>query len=181
MKVKAKKDEILLAASRIIHSKNLTSMTLDKIAKESKISKGGLLYHFPNKNSIVQGLIEMGIQNYYETIEEYQKNDLSDSGKWSRAYMTGSFFEPKETKELWISGLLSALAFNRESLDFFSENFKMWQNRSENDGIDPINATIIKLVADGVWFLELFGFTHMTEKMKKDIYEKLLALSHEEL
>lgn len=178
MKVDTKKDDILRATSRIIHSENLTSMTLDRIAKESEISKGGLLYHFPNKNAIVQGLIEKGIHNYYETIEEHQKSDQDDSGKWSRAYLTCSFFEPKQTKELWLSGFLSALAFNRESLDLLEENFKVWQNRFENDGIDPIIAIIIKLVADGVWFLELFGFTHMTEKTKNDIYEKLMELTY---
>jgi AcrR family transcriptional regulator len=175
-----KKDEILQAASRIIHEQNLSCMTLDAIAKEAKVSKGGLLYHFPNKDSVVRGLIDKGIQSYYKTLESLIEEDSIEEGKWSRAYLSGSFFEPKEIRELWVSGLLSSIAFNKGCLKPLDEGFAQWQSNFENDGINPVAATIIKLVSDGVWFLDLFGFAHLTEEMKKNVYERLLSLSQNE-
>jgi AcrR family transcriptional regulator len=172
-----KKDEILEAASRIIHERNISCMTLDAIAKEANVSKGGLLYHFPNKDSIVRGLIDKGIESYYKTLVTLIEKDTIEEGKWSRAYLTGSFFEPKENRELWVSGLLSSIAFNKECLKALDEGFAQWQSNFEDDGINPVDATIIKLASDGIWFLELFGFAHLTEKTKRSVYERLLSLS----
>lgn len=174
---KPKRDEILFAASRIIQSKNLFHMTLEAIAKEAEISKGGLLHYFPNKDVIVQGLIVRGIENYSERLQTKMEDDPEPTGRWSRAYLAESFCEPKEIRELWVSGLLSALAYNRDFLCPLDECFQLWQENSEHDGLDPVDATIIKLVADGMWFLELFGFTHMTEELKSQVYERLLEYS----
>lgn len=172
-----KRDDILFAASRILHTQSISHLTLEAVAKEAGLSKGGLLYHFPSKDAIIQGLIEKGIEYYTEQINMQIDKDPEPAGSWSRAYLYSSFYEPKDISELWVSGFLSALAFNRDFLHPLDKCFQLWQNNTENDKIDSIDATIIKLVADGIWFLELFGFTHLTSEMKTQVYERLLGYS----
>jgi hypothetical protein len=43
------KDRILDAAERVVLRDGVTHLTLDAVAAETGISKGGLLYHFPSK------------------------------------------------------------------------------------------------------------------------------------
>jgi AcrR family transcriptional regulator len=169
-----KTDDILFAAAKIVQEKGVAAMTLEAIAKEAKVSKGGLLYHFPNKDAIVQGLIEKCIENYSQMMIEILGKNPTKAGSWSKAYIDASINEPKEMKLIWMAGILLALAYDRAFLDPLNECFRQWQKRAESDGIDPVDATAIKLVADGIWFLDLFGFTHISKNMKKNVKENIL-------
>ncbi len=45
----AKRLLILDAASRVVLDKGASALTLESVAEQAGISKGGLLYHFPTK------------------------------------------------------------------------------------------------------------------------------------
>ena len=55
--------------------------------------------------------------------------------------------------------------------------FADWVAQLSLDGIDPVTATIIRLVADGVWLVELFGLTPPDAAMKVQVMEALLEMS----
>jgi LPS sulfotransferase NodH len=42
-------------------------------------------------------------------------------------------------------------------LDPLRERFQAWQQAIERDGIDPVRATLVRLVADGFWLAERLG------------------------
>ena len=45
----ATRDTILSAAANLVLRKGASRMTLEAVAREAGVSKGGLLYHFPSK------------------------------------------------------------------------------------------------------------------------------------
>ncbi|MCA9997886.1 MAG: TetR/AcrR family transcriptional regulator, partial [Anaerolineales bacterium] len=49
---------IFEACSSILRCDGLASLTLDAVAEEAGLSKGGLLYHFPSKVALIEGLFE---------------------------------------------------------------------------------------------------------------------------
>ncbi|MFT9408563.1 TetR/AcrR family transcriptional regulator [Acetobacter fabarum] len=53
----------LQAALGIITSEGATKLTMDAIARESGISKGGVLHHFKNKESVLKALLARQIEN----------------------------------------------------------------------------------------------------------------------
>lgn len=52
------REQVLDAFERILIRSGERAATLDAVAAQAKVSKGGLLYHFGSKNALVQGLIE---------------------------------------------------------------------------------------------------------------------------
>ena len=68
----SKKEDILDAAEKILQDENYDSLSLDRIAEVSGISKGGLLYHFPTKESVLVALVSRLIDTF-DT--EFDKNE----------------------------------------------------------------------------------------------------------
>ena len=48
------RENIFNAANNIIRENGLEGFTLDAVAKKANVSKGGLLYHFPSKNALIE-------------------------------------------------------------------------------------------------------------------------------
>lgn len=44
------------------------------------------------------------------------------------------------------------------------ESYQDWQNHIESDGLDEVDATIIRLAVDGLWLSEIFGISAIDEK-----------------
>ncbi|MCR2379329.1 TetR/AcrR family transcriptional regulator, partial [Salmonella enterica] len=62
------RQKILEAASQIVQCKGVAKLTLEAVAKEAGISKGGLLYHFANKEALIEGMILKGTEEYQDAI-----------------------------------------------------------------------------------------------------------------
>lgn len=61
---KRSRDAALLAALTIIARDGAGKLTLDAIARESGLSKGGLLHQFPNKEAVLKALVDYQIEHY---------------------------------------------------------------------------------------------------------------------
>ncbi|MFD1362345.1 TetR/AcrR family transcriptional regulator [Lentibacillus salinarum] len=170
-----KKMELFEAAQRIINSKGVTHLTLENIAKEAGISKGGLLHHFPNKNALIQGGINAVLERYSEEMENLNTKDTG-TGHFLRSYAEVSLNNPQQLT----SGLLAATATDPELLKPIQNYYQSWQKKIEEDGLDPALATIIRLTIDGLWFCELFGLAPPEKELREDLLEKLFDLTQAE-
>ncbi len=54
----SKRESILDAASRVVESQGAAHLTIDAVAAEAAVSKGGVLYHFPSKQALLEGMLE---------------------------------------------------------------------------------------------------------------------------
>ncbi|MFM7780846.1 MAG: helix-turn-helix domain-containing protein, partial [Alphaproteobacteria bacterium] len=48
---------ILDAAENLIIARGVGAMTLEAVAREARVSKGGLLYHFASKEALLEALL----------------------------------------------------------------------------------------------------------------------------
>lgn len=48
---------IISAAARVTQRLGASNLTLERVADEAKISKGGLLYHYANKRALLEGML----------------------------------------------------------------------------------------------------------------------------
>lgn len=167
--------ELFKAAQRIINSKGVSHLTLENIAKEAGISKGGLLHYFPNKNALISESIKEVLENYSEEMEELDAKD-DNAGHFLRSYTEVSLNNPQQLT----SGLLAAIAINPDLLKPIQDHYKNWQSKIEDDELDPVLATIIRLAVDGLWFCDIFGLAPPEKELRKDILEKLIHLTQNE-
>ncbi|MNB73582.1 Nucleoid occlusion factor SlmA [compost metagenome] len=166
----SKRELILKAAAVLVKEEGVERLTLEAVAKKAGISKGGLLYHFPNKEKLIISMVEQLSEQFVRDLNERVEKDELDRGRWSRAY-AGASFEDCESE--LTAALYAALFTNPEMLAKMRDEYSVIQQKMENDGLDPVLATIVRLAADGLWYAEIFGLAPPGEELRKRVLEEL--------
>lgn len=179
-------DLILTAAERVVLRDGVMRLTLEAVAREAKLSKGGVLYHFGTKDVLIQAMLERLIQYCEHEIEAHRQHD-AEPGRWTRAYVRRKF-EPvlsypgeanfPRSKEVG-AGLIVAATTTPGLLDPLRERFQAWQQAIERDGIDAARATVVRLAVDGLWLAELLGIWSPDEKLRTQVLNELIRLTQE--
>ncbi|NMB87988.1 MAG: TetR/AcrR family transcriptional regulator [Chloroflexi bacterium] len=168
---------ILEAANRIVQEQGVEHLTLDQTAREAGVSKGGLLYHFPSKEALIEGMILYYLERFSEDYRQAAARDQdAGRGRWTRAYLYTTYEDYQRIPRM-TSGLLAAMGTNPELLAPMQRAFAEWVGRLENDGVDPTITTIIRLAVDGLWLVELFGLAQPDLQRRAQVLAALDALS----
>ncbi|HAW09380.1 MAG TPA: TetR family transcriptional regulator [Bacteroidetes bacterium] len=167
------RENILNAANNIILENRLEGFTLDAVAKKANVSKGGLLYHFPSKNALIEGLIDSLFLQFKNNMNERLNTNKDISAKdWMKAFITERF-ENVHIDPDYTIGLLATSTMNKDLLLPVIQQYSQWQNQFEKTD-DPVLATIIRLVTDGLILTEVFlGIRTMSDEMREKVYLRL--------
>ncbi len=186
--------QILAAANQLVLAQGVAHLTLEAVAKKAGVSKGGLLYHFPNKEDLIKGLIEQlngqfeGEVERHLTLERARQPVTSGrsetpqkqpAGSWLRAFVRATFAGNKLEND-WLgssAAILAAIATNPQLLEPLRKSFALYQQQAEQDGLDPALATIIRLAADGLWLAELFELAPPGGDLREQVERRLLAMT----
>ncbi|WP_160309649.1 TetR/AcrR family transcriptional regulator [Rubrobacter aplysinae] len=180
--------KLLDAAERIVLGEGAGRLTLDAVAREAGVSKGGLLYHFPSKERLVAEMVEhLAVERFERELDrrvqrsEGQEKDDGGDGSWVRAYVEATFEPEDEERNLAVqSGLFAAVANDPALLEPLRERYGALQERAENDGVDPALATIVRLASDGLWFLELFDIPGVEGELREEVLTRLRTITDED-
>ena len=172
------REALLRAASQVLIDKGVEALTLDAVAQQAGVSKGGLLYHFPNKDALMTGMVEQLIQDFEAVLqEEFEQDDAPGTqGQWVRAYIQATLRFSKQSLAL-IARLSSIAVDSPHVLKAAKIYEQQWRQRVETSGIDPTKATIILLATDGLWLSELFQVGTLDEPRLTQVVETLLAMT----
>jgi AcrR family transcriptional regulator len=171
------KRKLLEAAGLVVKEKGVTGLTLEAVAKQAKVSKGGLLYHYPNKQELLKAMIAHLNEKFERAIA---KQIEQSEGKitWLEAYVAMSF-DPQHSQIAESAGLLAAIANDLSLLEPLAERYQVLQQQLEDSNLDSDLANIIRLAADGLWFTELFQISPLTESKRSQVLAALLTLIKE--
>jgi AcrR family transcriptional regulator len=158
------KDRLLDAAGAVVRRDGAQALTLDAVAEEAEVSKGGLLYHFKSKRELVEGMIERWMTEFQREIDEVD-------AAFVRGYVKASAPAGNEL------GMLAALIADPALLVAVRRRYGIWQDRVEREGRDPVDATVARLAADGLWLAELLGMGPPTGALRESVFERLLELA----
>jgi AcrR family transcriptional regulator len=171
------REAVLWAAERVVAEEGVSGMTLEAVAREAGVSKGGLLYHFPSKEALIGGMVRRLIDGFGEVLgRELRREKVGRGGRWSRAYARASFAEDRWYLQA-SAGLLAAVAEDPASLEPLRKGYEEGQRWAERDGIDPAVATLIRLAADGLFFAEVLGLAPPRGALRGRVLEALLSMT----
>lgn len=169
-------DALLEAANQIVMAQGAEALTLEAVARKAGVSKGGLLYHFPNKEALIVGMLQQLIDIFESGFQQtFEQDDSPEPGRWLRAYIRTSVINDEEQIPIFAS-LMAAVAVNPELLKPVQARFDQWQAKAEASGIDPVTVSIILLALDGLWFNRILGAAP-PEKRHQEVIEALLAMA----
>ena len=172
----AVRQQLLDVAAKLSLEKGPASVTLDAVSQAAGVSKGGLLHHFPNKLSLLDGLFADLTDKLDRALAERMREDPEPKARFTRAYIS-VFFQPEGLAdgEKW-----KVLTIALISEPHLRERWRQWVERhlQENVGTDSaFDAMIARYAVDGLWLADLLGTPTMDAQTRAVMLERLTALS----
>ncbi|NMB59649.1 MAG: TetR/AcrR family transcriptional regulator [Chloroflexi bacterium] len=169
---------ILQAANRVVLRDGSNSLTLDAVAKEAGVSKGGLLYHFPSKDALISAMVDDLIQTADESMRVLQAGNPNPRGSWTRAYINVCR-ESDETDSI-SAAMIPAAASNPELLEPMRKMYEIWQRKLDEDLGDRSTSTLIRLALDGLWLVELFNLNPPRGARRDEFFNMVIKMTEHE-
>jgi AcrR family transcriptional regulator len=175
------RDRLLNAAEQVVSRDGVRKLTLEAVASQAGVSKGGLLYHFPSKSALVTAIVERLANRCDSEQTEALAADSQEKGAFTRAYLRARAKAPDPQKEPIHTALLAAAGTNPRYLDPFRERIVEWQARLEADGIDPATASVVRLAIDGLGLCRLLDLPVPEGDLRQRVMDKLLSMTEVEV
>ena len=155
---------LISAAAAVIRRDGAQALTLDAVAAEAGVSKGGLLYHFKSKRELLDGLVDRWLDDFQHDIDQA-------ADRFPHGYVKAS--DGAKAEE---AGLLAALVADPAVLTKVRDRYATWQDRVATEGGDPVEATVARLAADGLWLADLLGMAPPRGELRERVLARLLEL-----
>ena len=167
---------LLDAAAAVVRRDGAGALTHDAGAAEAGVSKGGLLYHFKTKRDLLDAMLEGWLEEFANEIAAADEGrgfahgyvKASDLSTWAAAARATEF------------GLLAAMVDEPGALEAVRGRYAAWQERLAAQAADPVDATVARLAADGLWLNDLLGLAPPAGKLREQVMARMLALATED-
>lgn len=164
------------AATEVLLRDGAQALTLDAVAKQAQVSKGGLLYHFPSKQALVGGMVQRLVGQFDDALARAG----DEPGAATRVYLTATV-SPHHTAagaraDRASAALLAAALVEPDALGPLRDIYRAWQKRLDQDGIDPAVATAVRLAVDGWWLARLLDLEPPGKGRHEDVFRVLSKL-----
>ncbi len=168
------RDRALSAALAIVCRDGGKALTIDAVAKEAGVSKGGVLHHFSTKDALIREVVLSMTSAWEAAVQLRCDEDPNPVGRYVRAFLDAM----RDPAIVTVGrGLLAAVALDLALLDPLRESYSRCHTRIENDGLDPVTAYLCALVADALWFGAIFNLPAPPAELLTELNERLLAAS----
>ncbi|MFO0610865.1 MAG: TetR/AcrR family transcriptional regulator [Polyangiales bacterium] len=167
----SRREALLKAAAAIVRRDGADALTLDAVAREAGVSKGGLLYHFDSKEALVAAMVAALVEGFDARLSAAEGGA---PGAFTRSYLEATAETDDEALAL-SAGLLAAVAIAPESLAPLRARYRSWGRRLRGDGIDEADAMIVRLAADGLWLADLLGLEPPGRKLRGEVVARLAS------
>ncbi|HET6298106.1 MAG TPA: TetR/AcrR family transcriptional regulator [Kribbella sp.] len=125
------------------------SVSLDAIAQEAKVSKGGLMHHFQTREQLMLALVENLYTAFEASVKEALSKDDTAPGRLARAYIRASFAGIEPSEEASDQLLLAQLALQPAIRRYIEELESRWHKDLAEDGLHPRMALLISAATEG--------------------------------
>lgn len=128
--------------------------TLDAVAAAAQVSKGGLLYHFPSKDALVDGLADRLRAQVAEDVDALRAAPEGPVAYWLSSSSSGSPAALTRTSQAVLRLAGAGQPAARAVLD---EADQAWAGALGERIPDPVLARLVMLVGNGLWLETLTG------------------------
>ncbi len=171
------KEKIRNAAARLMASGAAGRFTLDAVAKNAGVSKGGLLYHFPSKQALVESMLE-------QLLEQRAGFHSSTGGGTSvaspgklLAELADHEFHMDSAEREYGQAILAAAVQDRDLLKPATTYISDLFSALGRSGTDPSLAQVLLLAIEGLQLLELLGLLTTTAADRDRLAVRLKQLA----
>lgn len=175
----SKRTRILDAVVDIIQRDGVTAVTFDAVASETKLTRGGLLYHFPSREELILAT--------HKHLAERWENEMAKAAGKEAAAATSA-----ERLAAYVQ--TCAKSANRAELILMLESANepgfgdIWQDVIDRwtppvpdpDDQAALSRFIARVAADGLWIHEALSSQPLPKKLKERISRQIVAMADRE-
>ena len=142
----AARDRVLDAFERLLVDRGERAATLDAVAREAGVSKGGLIYHFPSRDAMVEGLLD---RMHARAAQDEALMRAAGEGIVAYFLRTSENADTPFDRTLVAATRLRSHASAREALAGVQ---RQWYDAVLGAVGDPTIAQMVMLMADGLYY-----------------------------
>jgi AcrR family transcriptional regulator len=167
--------KVLDASRRIVEERGAGALTYDGIASVSGVTRGGITYHFPTKQSLLSALVEQDAEQWQRLEDELKPSGLSGDAAELLAVLR-SWTNDRPDRRRFVAGMLTAVSLDPPILDPVREaerariDSTTWDERA-------LRMEIARLAASGLFWADLFGCPSIPDELRKRLVDELEKLA----
>lgn len=182
------KDKICEAAMQVVIRDGLLAMTMDNVARQAGISKGGVMYHFPGKEELVRGVLDYFSQQCETMMMRRVVDDPEPRLRWARCMLDCLFPESTEVDARSDAGEISSEVLSRFFMAMLAgavtsptamlplrELATRMRQRFMSDPNDGMEQILVWLAIDGLFLWQFMGLIDSNDPMIAQVGETLRA------
>lgn len=172
---RSSKESILDAAERVIMRQGMANTTIEGVAAEAGISKGGLFYHFTSKKDMLMQLMDRYERDFADMRRGIYESLPESSTRFLKATVLACVHDQARKEAGNISSVLSLL----DDVEMRQRIFQMKLRIFEEVGREsrcPEKAMLALFATDGLWITQLFGQEVVSRELVDKVIGELLRL-----
>lgn len=176
MPAPSKRARILEAAARIVEVDGAAHLTIDAVAAAARVSKGGVLYHFPSKLALLEGMLG----RLLEQVSERTDNWLTPHAGEPNAALLARILEEHDQSpaERAMSRAILAAAAENPDLLHGARAQVAHSFAQAAEGSDPAElGWVLLLAVEGLRFLDMLKLLPLSRPERERVHAYLLALA----
>ena len=195
-------EALLDAAIQVVSRDGLGALTLDAVAREAGVSKGGLTHHFATKDALVTAMLEHFAQRLLRELDRHAADDPELKGRRIRAMMKVAFPElgdddsltspssrkrtvgtkrspvgtSSEVEQLFISAITASVV-NPELLKPLRRMASEIRDRMRNQSPDGLWQVVTWMALDGLLLWRMLGLLSKNDPLQDQALRLLYSMS----
>jgi AcrR family transcriptional regulator len=172
------RNRILDAAEGVVVRQGIANLALDAVAARAGISKGGLLYHFPSKDRLVEAMVSRCADQWRAGVFAAHDRAVPGPGRMARALLS-----QLEDARCWTdqcqqssSAVFAALAQNPRLIEPLRAVYVELRTTLETDGLPTGVSELILVALDGLWLNRVLGLSSVDKSRLEVIRRELEAM-----
>ncbi|RRI04949.1 TetR/AcrR family transcriptional regulator [Mesorhizobium tamadayense] len=165
---------ILAAAADVAREAGPGSLSLDAVASRAGVSKGGLLYNFPTKAKLMQGLVENYLDAFEKALEERTTEASDESVLAAYIRLSADNCEKPKPSASW---MFSAIAEDPEFLTPIKAFKRQLFERLKGETDDLGSLLVCFLAIEGLRSMDLFDSDVLSPEERKLLVSSLLKIA----
>lgn len=163
---------ILDAAQRVAVEKGANKVSLDSVAKEAGLTKGGVLYNFPSKDALISGLLMRLMKTYGPLIDESTEKLAGEPNPTLRSVfrVIGQLQELDHNIPM---AILAAAAENLELLQPLREEMARRFQTLQEETSAGNDAALLWAAGEGLMLLDMLQLLPFDAEQKKQLLKRL--------
>lgn len=171
-------ERILDAAAAVVLKDGGAHMTMDAVAAKAGVSKGGLIYHFPNMNAMMEAMLDRFIERTMAKITAFHAELPESPARSVKAHILAMLALGEDDMRT-AQAILAATAREPALLVKARESRRKTMDSLMGGVASPQLISILMLATEGMWTSELLGICIRDTRQRETIKATLLRLADE--